>query len=407
MILEPFNVKYHRHDMTKSVLVYASSDEAIVSMLPPDAKIISIIPSTKQYDIIVRFIQRHFLSERVSQQKIVSLLEMLEAAFSAGNVKLDNLLQENITHKKIRLMQFELCGLFSQLHAGVGLAAAMKRVLNIPTQMASLLDIADRTNDMRQVFRSSITHFNYLLSRSFRISKLVYIQIFLTLTEAVASHYMAKTKFEDYFFSIKFRGDSPPALAEAYVTFFKNLDVFSLFRYVAAIALTITIFKLLYRIMYNFRYIVDTIKIHTPFVKDIDYLDCQLNIYRALRLTDKIPMGYEQSLIVVEQQIPNLALKNRWHNITLEHERYSMNTHEMIDVLIAKSTTTIRPEPGTMRITDTDIHLLELDLQQRYFRLDMVVLGFGLLLTVAIPLWGVVAYAVTQNYYWLQRLGLS
>ena len=90
-----------------------------------------------------------------------------------------------------------------------------------------------------------------------------------------------------------------------------------------------------------------------------------------------------------------------------EHERHAMNTHEMIDVLIADSTTTIRPEPGTMRITDTDIHLLELDLQQRYFRLDMTILGIGLIITVAIPLWGVVAYAITQNYYWIQKLGLA
>ncbi len=405
-MLEPYYVKYQRHDTTKKILVYSNSDESIVAMIPKDAKILSILPSSVKYDYVVRFLQRNFLSERFTQQKVVSLLEMLEAAFAAGNVNLDVLLQENITHKKIRQMQFELCALYIELNSGTGLAAAMSKVLTIPSQMASLLDIADRTNDMEHVFRSSITHFNYLLSRSYRISKIVYIQIFMTLTEVIASHYMAKTKFEDYFFSIKFRGDSPPWLATAYVNFFAELDVFVLFRYVMIVILIVVACKFAYRIISRFRLYVDYIRLHTPFVKDVDYLESQLNIYRALRLTDKIPMRYDQSLDVVREQIPNLALRALWDKIIDEHERYSMNTHEMIDVLIAKSTTSIRPEPGTMRITDTDVHLLELDLQQRYFRLDMTVLGFGLVLTVAIPLWGVVSYAITQNYYWLQQLGI-
>ncbi len=407
MILQPFNVKYHRHDTIKKILVYAQSDESVVNMIPKDARIVSILPSIRWIDNTIRFLQRNLLSERFTQQKIVSLLEMLEAAFAAGNVNLDVLLQENITHKKIRQMQYELCSLYTELSAGSGLAGAMSRVLTIPKQMASLLDIADRTNDMQHVFRSSITHFNYLLSRSYRISKIVYIQIFLTLTEAVASHYMAKTKFEDYFFSIQFRGDSPPWLARMYVDFFKNLDAFVIMWYVLYFAIFLVSFKLLYRAITKFRYAIDFIRLGMPFIKDIDYLDCQLNIYRALRLTDNIPMRYEQSLDVVEQQINNLALKNKWNKIVDEHERHAMNTHEMIDVLIADSTTTIRPEPGTMRITDTDIHLLELDLQQRYFRLDMTILGIGLIITVAIPLWGVVAYAITQNYYWIQKLGLA
>ncbi len=405
-MLEPYYVKYQRHDTTKKILVYSNSDESIVAMIPNDAKIISILPSSVKYDNVMRFLQRNFLSERFTQQKVVSLLEMLEAAFAAGNVNLDVLLQENITHKKIRQMQYELCALYIELNSGTGLAAAMSKVLTIPSQMASLLDIADRTNDMEHVFRSSITHFNYLLSRSYRISKIVYIQIFMTLTEVIASHYMAKTKFEDYFFSIKFRGDSPPWLATAYVNFFAELDVFVLFRYVMIVILFVGACKFAYRIISRFRLYVDYIRLHMPFVKDVDYLESQLNIYRALRLTDKIPMRYDQSLDVVREQIPNLALRALWDKIVDEHERYSMNTHEMIDVLIAKSTTSIRPEPGTMRITDTDIHLLELDLQQRYFRLDMTVLGFGLVLTVAIPLWGVVSYAITQNYYWLQQLGI-
>lgn len=405
-MLEPYYIKYQRHDTTKKILVYSNSDESIVAMIPNDAKILSILPSSVKYDNIMRFLQRNFLSERFTQQKVVSLLEMLEAAFAAGNVNLDVLLQENITHKKIRQMQYELCALYIELNSGTGLAAAMSKVLTIPPQMASLLDIADRTNDMEHVFRSSITHFNYLLSRSYRISKIVYIQIFMTLTEVVASHYMAKTKFEDYFFSIKFRGDSPPWLATAYVNFFAELDVFVVFRYVMIVIFIVISCKFAYKIISRFRLYVDYIRLHTPFVKDIDYLESQLNIYRALRLTDKIPMRYDQSLDVVREQIPNLALRALWDKIIDEHERYSMNTHEMIDVLIAKSTTSIRPEPGTMRITDTDIHLLELDLQQRYFRLDMTVLGFGLVLTVAIPLWGVVSYAITQNYYWLQQLGI-
>lgn len=407
MILYPYNVRYARHSMSKTVMIYAPDEENIEHIMPSDAVIEEITPLNEIYDSYIRRIQRVLVSERFNQQKIVSLLEMLDAAFSGESVRLNALLKENITHKKLRQMQYELCSLYMHMYSGFSLAKSIAKVLTIPKYMSSLLDIADRTDDMKQVFKSSIAHYNYLLSRNYRISKIIYIQIFLVLTEAVASHYMAKTKFSDYFFSIKFRGDNPPVLAQIYVDIFANIDITAIFTYAFGAFSILLLIKVLYRVVINFRTIVDYIRLHIPFCKDIDFLSSQLNIYRALRLTDDIHMTYDQSLQIVYDQIDNIALQNRWKKIVANHEQYSMNTHEMIDVLIANSSTTVRPEPGTMKISDSDIHLLELDLQQRYFRLDMTGVGFGLVIAVAIPLWGVIAFALTQNYYWLQRMSLG
>jgi hypothetical protein len=257
------------------------------------------------------------------------------------------------------------------------------------------------------VLKSTIDHFNFLISRNFRVSNLIYIQIFLTLTEAIAAHYAAKTKFNEYFFSIKFRGDNPPKLAEWYVSIFVNMDAMFLMKTVLVFIAVLLTAKALYRFNARAKYVVDWLRLRIPLVKQIDYIGSQLHIFRALQLSNSIYLSQKDSLQVVEDQIDNSALLASWHKIVAEQEKYGMNTLAMVDALVSPSTTLVRPEPETFSVTETDIQLLQMDMQQRYYRQDMVVLGFGFLLLVAIPLWGVIAYALTQNYFWLKTMSLS
>ena len=89
-------------------------------------------------------------------------------------------------------------------------------------------------------------------------------------------------------FSIKFRGDTPPKLAEWYVNIFVNMDVSFLFQVLLGLVTTILLCKALYRFNARAKFVVDWLRLHTPLVKQIDYIGSQLHIFRALQLSNAI-----------------------------------------------------------------------------------------------------------------------
>ena len=269
------------------------------------------------------------------------------------------------------------------------------------------MKVATKGDYIHSVLQNTISHFNFLISRNFRVSKLIYIQIFLTLTEAIAAHYAAKTKFNEYFFSIKFRGDTPPAVAKVYVDIFVNLDVQTLLIILFSGLFLVYTTKMAYFMNRHARFALDWFRLRLPLIKQVEYVGTQLHIFRALRMADSIHISHSDSIRIVSEQIENVALQSRWQDIVSEQEKYGLNTLAMVDALLAPSSTLVRPEPETMVVTETDIELLQMDIQQRYYRQDMFLLGFGFLLLVAIPLWGVIAFALTQNYFWLKTMALS
>lgn len=397
-----YYVHYRRYDSEKKLILYAKNENAVISMFPEEVVIISIRKTNQKLDNFIRTVQKALTTERFNQQKIIGLLEMIDAAYNTQGAKLNNIFAENLLFSKPRLLQYEYCELYGQLNSGIALSQAMRNCLRVPSHISGMIEVADKKNNMKLVFKSAIKHFNYLLARSFRLSKLIYIQIFLTLTEAIASHYAAKTKFNDYFFSIEFRGDEPPLLAQAYVYVFKNLDLTNVTTIAIMLLLTVITCRAMYRLVNGFRNMVDWLRLHTPILKQVDYLNCQLSVYRALSIAQDVSISYKDSLHLVKIQIENRALVQRWKKIVNNQENHAMSTMRMVSALIAPSASTVRPEGTAQHITDTDINLLELDLQQRYFTVDMIIIGTGLLIAVAIPLWGVIAYALTQNYYWLK-----
>ena len=61
MILYPYNVRYARHSMSKTVMVYAPDEENIEHIMPSDAVIEEITPLNEMYDSYIRRIQRVFV----------------------------------------------------------------------------------------------------------------------------------------------------------------------------------------------------------------------------------------------------------------------------------------------------------------------------------------------------------
>ena len=405
--MKAFRVVYERHYLTRSVIVYAENENSLLLLFPKDTNFIRIKQLSHWVDRVVRYIQSLVITERVIQQRLINLLELLQSCIQQDNLQLDKLLQETVISRKLRYFQYELCLLYFHLEGGRSLGESLVEVMKIPKYISGILRFASKGDHVENVLKSTIDHFNFLISRNFRVSNLIYIQIFLTLTEAIAAHYAAKTKFSEYFFSIKFRGDNPPKLAEWYVNIFVNMDAMFLMKTVLVFIAVLFTAKALYRFNARAIYVGDGLRLRIPLVKQIDYIGSQLHIFRALQLSNSIYLSQKDSLQVVEDQIDNSALLASWHKIVAEQEKYGMNTLAMVDALVSPSTTLGRPEPETCSVTETDIQLLQMDMQQRYYRQDMVVLGFGFLLLVAIPLWGVIAYALTQNYFWLKTMSLS
>lgn len=405
--MKAFRVVYERHYLTRKVVVYAENQNQLLLLFPKDTNFIRIKPLSSWLDSSIRYGQGLVITERVVQQRLINLLELLQSCVKQDNLQLDKLLQETIITKKLRYFQYELCLLYFHLEGGHSLGDSLVTVMHIPKYISGVLRLASKGDHVHKVLKNTIDHFNFLISRNFRVSNLIYIQIFLTLTEAIAAHYAAKTKFSEYFFSIKFRGDQPPKLAEWYVNIFVNMDVAFLVKTLLVLIVTMLATKALYRFNAHAKYVVDWVRLRLPIIKQIDYIGSQLHIFRALQLSNSIYLSQADSIQVVEDQIDNAALLASWRKIVSEQEKYGMNTLAMVDALVAPSTTLVRPEPETFSVTDTDIQLLQMDMQQRYYRQDMVILGAGFLLLVAIPLWGVIAYALTQNYFWLSTMALS
>ena len=405
--MKAFRVDYERHYLRRKVVVYAPDENMLLLLFPKDTRFIRIKPLNNYLDQVIRYTQQAVVSARVVQQRLINLLELLQSCLKQERLRLNKLLQETILSDKPRFYQYELCMLFYDLESGRDLAESLVDVMEIPRYISGILKVASRGDHVKMVLKSTIDHFNFLISRNFRVSKIIYVQIFLTVTEAIAAHYMAKTKFDEYFFSIKFRGDAPPLLAEAYVAIFANLDLQVISTGLIAGLLLVVGLKAAYRFNDKARYIIDWLRLRLPLIKQVEYIGSQLHIFRALRLSESIHISQVDSLQVVAEQIDNAALRRIWGSIVAEQEKYNMNTMAMVDALMAPSSTLVRPEPETLSVTETDIELLQMDMQQRYYRQDMVLLGFGFVLLVAIPLWGVIAFALTQNFFWLKTLSLS
>ncbi|MEC8063693.1 MAG: hypothetical protein VX112_02490 [Pseudomonadota bacterium] len=402
-----FRVVYERHYLRRKVIVYAKDERDVLMLFPRDTDFISIRRLNVVLDRIIRFLQYIVVTERVMQQRLINLLELFQSCLKKENLVLNRLLQETLLADKPRYFQHELCHLFFYLEGGHSLGDALVDVMRIPSYISGVMKVATKGDHVQSVLQNTISHFNFLVSRNFRVSKLIYIQIFLTLTEAIAAHYAAKTKFNEYFFSIQFRGDTPPAVAQVYVDIFVALDVQTLLVSLAAITAAIYGVKIAYYTSKSFRFMIDWLRLRVPLVKQVEYIGTQLHIFRALKMSDSIHISHSDSIRIVSEQIENSALQVRWQQIVAEQEKYGLNTLAMVDALLAPSSTLVRPEPETMMVTETDIELLQMDIVQRYYRQDMFLLGFGFLIIIGIPLWGVIAFALTQNYFWLKTLTLS
>ena len=91
-----FRVVYERHYLTKRVIVYAENRNDLLLLFPKDTNFIRIKPLNSWFDRFLRYIQSMVITERVVQQRLINLLELLQSCIKEDNLQLDKLLQETV-----------------------------------------------------------------------------------------------------------------------------------------------------------------------------------------------------------------------------------------------------------------------------------------------------------------------
>ena len=136
-----YYVHYRRYDSEKKLILYAKNENAVISMFPEEVVIISIRKTNQKLDNFIRTVQKALTTERFNQQKIIGLLEMIDAAYNTQGAKLNNIFAESLLFSKPRLLQYEYCELYSQLNSGIALSQAMRNCLRVPSHISGMIEV--------------------------------------------------------------------------------------------------------------------------------------------------------------------------------------------------------------------------------------------------------------------------